>query len=224
MNFLAHHTLARRALPDAPDSFFVGNLLPDLAAIYGAGRLRRFPEIDSETSDDSPLLAGIRFHFATDRAFHASPAFTDACADASRLFRDAPFDSRPARIFFWAHVAVELCLDHVLWRNEPNLVDDLYGRFANTDAIRAIAREISLSAPNVSSETIESALWRFPNDGFLRRYDTLNGLAGTLDRIARRANLSPLSDGDRAVLSTLVGRIVESIGDGSSLLSAGEVQ
>ncbi len=105
MNFFSHAAIAR-SYSDEP-LFVFGSMLPDFVSMVRA----RPPLVRGDT-----LEAGVRFHHATDAAFHELPAFRELCAWslAELAARDVP--RGPARGL--AHVGVELLLDAYLSRNE----------------------------------------------------------------------------------------------------------
>lgn len=105
MNFFSHAAVAR-SYSDEP-LFVFGSMLPDFVSMVRA----RPPLVRDEA-----LLAGVRFHHATDAAFHELRAFRELCAwSLSELAaRDVP--RGPSRGI--AHVGVELLLDAYLSQSE----------------------------------------------------------------------------------------------------------
>ncbi len=103
MNFFAHAFLAQEH--DAGPAFVLGAMLPDLCSM---GRVRL---------GDAPCGAlgeGVRFHHASDAAFHAQRVFTLRCGVLSSALEARGVRRGPARGV--AHVAQELLLDGWLAR------------------------------------------------------------------------------------------------------------
>lgn len=120
MNFFAHASLAAERSGDA--AFVLGAMLPDLCGFAGM-RLARAPE--------AALGDGVRFHHASDAAFHANVEFGAFCARFGHALETNGVRRGPARGA--AHVAGELLLDGWLAREAgvPALYRDALVR-ANT--------------------------------------------------------------------------------------------
>lgn len=187
MNYLSHHHVARLAAGDtASPLFYIGNILPDLLAVEGSGGRLRLPHLAASTERE--LARGAALHLATDRNFHAAPAFADAVADASALLRSAPFQTAPRRVFFLAHVFVELALDAALLRADSRLVDHFYAPFTPAVSSRVVAAtEAMLSRP---LPALPEVLSRFVRSRYLYHYAEDGGLAEALHRISLRAGLT----------------------------------
>jgi hypothetical protein len=202
VNFLSHHVVARRIAPNSPDAFFVGNVLPDIAQV----RLK--------PGADGPLNDGIRLHLLSDRAFHSDAEFVGLCGVAGDLLRETPLSFPPRRVFFLAHVAVELALDSVLIRREPDLGDDLLTRIepARDAALTALSR---LRPDLVEAE---QAGWtahydRFVEHRFVAKYGDVQQLVGSLVHLARRVGPDVLADGksDRVALAEFFETLIETV-------------
>lgn len=192
MNFLSHHHVARNAARrDAPPELFLGNVLPDLLSRTGGGRLRagNLPPAASDTS----LTAGIRLHLAADAAFHGGDAFKRLSAEAGDHLRRQPFAEPPRRLFFVAHVFVELALDAHLLDEEPGIADDLYARIADADT-DAAARETAglMGRPDGIEDRAQDIArhvrW-FTEARYLQDYREPEGLSEAMRRINGRAGL-----------------------------------
>jgi len=103
MNFFAHAFLAHERSADA--AFVLGAMLPDLCSI---GRVRLSP------AASGALREGVRFHHASDSAFHAHRVFAVRCSELAAALEARGVRRGPARGV--AHVANELLLDGWLAR------------------------------------------------------------------------------------------------------------
>ena len=103
MNFFAHAVLASERRGDS--AFVLGAMLPDLCG-FARVRLAGAPA--------SALGDGVRFHHASDAAFHAHRMFAARCAQLAHALEARGVRRGPARGA--AHVASELLLDGWLAR------------------------------------------------------------------------------------------------------------
>jgi hypothetical protein len=106
MNFFGHAVIARRAEAArgaVRAEFVLGAMLPDFAAMLRV----RPPRVTHPT-----LEAGVRFHHATDEAFHGADSFLEFSRLALRFLLDRGVSRGSARAV--AHVGVELLLDAAL--------------------------------------------------------------------------------------------------------------
>jgi len=172
-------------------------VLPDLLATSGDGRLRVVPATAA-----GDLADGVRLHLATDRRFHAHPAFREATAEASALLRATPFATPPRRVFFLAHVFVEIALDGCVLELQPDIADQLYAvlEAAGPERIAGATRDLlsaSQPLPNLA-KTIR----HFLSARYLGSYSTVDGQAAALHRISRMAGLPGFSEAsDRSLLA-----------------------
>lgn len=103
MNFFGHAVIAERAEAargGVRPAFVLGAMLPDFASMLRV----RPPHVT-----DAVLAAGIRFHHATDDAFHGAESFLEFSRDASSFLSERGLARGSARAV--AHVGVELLLD-----------------------------------------------------------------------------------------------------------------
>jgi hypothetical protein len=156
----------------------------------GGGRLRAVHLAGAAGN----LARGARLHLATDRAFHAAPAFHEATTEVSARLRAAPFSCPPPRVFFLAHVFVEVALDAVLLRRDPALADHFYAQFEAGD-LTVVADETARLGKRPVPH-LAGTLARFARARYLFDYATDDGLARALSRIARRANLAAFAATD----------------------------
>jgi hypothetical protein len=106
MNFFGHAVIASRreaARGGVRAEFVLGAMLPDFASMLRV----RPPQATS-----SALSEGLRFHHATDDAFHGSESFLEFSRQASSFLAAEGLSRGSARAV--AHVGVELLLDAAL--------------------------------------------------------------------------------------------------------------
>jgi hypothetical protein len=128
MNFFGHAFVAGWLSEREP--FILGAMLPDLASVL---------RVSVPTSSLLELSAGIEFHHATDRAFHAAEVFR-ALEQQARLSLAAAGLPKGARRAL-AHIGVEFLIDAELAGRAPGwtgYVDAL--RFGSSDACGSCLR------------------------------------------------------------------------------------
>ncbi|HEV8248214.1 MAG TPA: hypothetical protein VGP93_20705 [Polyangiaceae bacterium] len=101
MNFFGHAAVAAHFRCEP--AFLLGAMLPDFSTMI----LARTPPIAHEL-----MAQGVRFHHATDDAFHELESFRDLCRAAFRTLLERGLGRGSARAV--AHVGVELVIDEVL--------------------------------------------------------------------------------------------------------------
>lgn len=200
MNFLSHHAVAKAAIPDAPPIFYVGNVLPDLIGTSGVARMRmrHVAEVPRE------LARGSRLHLATDRRFHSHPAFAEAMEAAAALMRSAPFTTPPHRMFFLAHLFVEISLDALLAREDRRHVDHFYAQFDLCDLSEVAEEACQLLGKMELQPGIAAILHRFVIARYLYHYPDPVEQAKAMTRVCQRAGVAfAVLPEDRETLKTL---------------------
>jgi hypothetical protein len=112
MNFFGHAWVAERheaTHGTLRAEFVLGAMLPDFASM-----LRARPPNTTLPA----IEAGLRFHHATDEAFHGSPSFLEFSGNASSFLKSRGLSRGSARAV--AHVGVELLLDTALVNERAN--------------------------------------------------------------------------------------------------------
>jgi len=214
VNFLAHHVIATRCLtpPDPLPPYVVGSALPDLLPL-AAERVRLRPVLvkrqPAPTAEEAALCAGVLVHLATDTAFHKTPSFTTAQAEAGRLLDQAAFEGIRVRRFFVAHVLTELALDAVLLRRDPTVADDFYTAFAAGDRARVTRwTETAVGRP---LPDLPAVLTRFARSRYLYQYGENEGVATGLARLCARARQDTFEGENYARLVAVVGQTVRAL-------------
>lgn len=206
MNYLSHQYIARcfRSEPSAPPLFFAGNLLPDLLAISGDGRIR------TAEGDSGALSDGVKLHLLSDKQFHGLPAFRDAQGQASKLLLSARWVNPPHRRFFLAHIMTELALDAAILTRHPDLPGDLYDTLSESLDGGLVAEAEILTGRVLPN--LQNTIRRFIESRFLYLYATPDGLASSLVRIGQRVGVPNFKDpGDAATLAHIFKDFSEAI-------------
>jgi hypothetical protein len=133
MNFFGHAVIARRkeaAHGSVRAEFILGAMLPDFASMLRV----RPPRVT-----DTALEAGVRFHHATDDAFHGAESFLEFSRLASGFLLHRGLSRGSARAV--AHVGVELLLDGAL--AHESAANEAYLRALDAALTKPVASHIT---------------------------------------------------------------------------------
>ena len=187
VNYLAHHAVALAENPDAPPAYFVGVALPDLLGASGEARVKAAHL--AALSVPSPLALGAGLHLATDKRFHALLSFADAQKEAALLLRETAFSFAPRRVFFLAHIMVEIAFDGYLLQTRPDIARDFYARFADADLPAIVDETQHLTHASFPLLGLARTMEGFLRSRYLSRYDTGDGQAEAISRLCARVGL-----------------------------------
>jgi hypothetical protein len=190
VNYLAHAWVLRERTP----GLVLGASLPDLLGAWD----RRSPRIVAPRFEDEgehELARGIRAHHAADASFHALPAFGESCAAIRGRLEDMKKGGR-VRLFFVAHVLLEMLLDAAIVEREPSFGAVYYEALAAAPVGR-VAAVLGLEGD------FESFLRRFVGSRFLLDYATDEGVARRLEQVLSRGRQALGRDGPRVLMTEL---------------------
>ncbi|MDQ2799807.1 MAG: hypothetical protein M3Y13_09210 [Armatimonadota bacterium] len=211
MNFLSHYALALRICPSAAHRplFVAGNALPDLLP-PATPRLRpKLLDVPTQMPEEAAVRAGVAVHLATDAAFHKTASFAEMQAEAADRLRQAGFKDMRVRVFFVAHILVELVLDAALLRADGDLADRFYADFCAADA--GVVTRWAEAALGKPLPTLPAVLARFGAHQYLRHYSTDQGVAEGLTRVCGRARQDMFEGDNLARLTDVVVRMGERV-------------
>jgi len=190
VNYLAHAWVLRERTP----GLVLGASLPDLLGAWD----RRSPRIVAPRFEDEgehELARGIRAHHAADASFHALPAFGESCVAIRGRLRSLEEGGR-VRLFFVAHVLLEMLLDAAIVEREPGFGSVYYEALAAAPVGR-VAAVLGLEGD------FESFLRRFVGSRFLLDYATDEGVARRLEQVLSRGRQRLGASGARALMEEL---------------------
>lgn len=203
MNFFGHAWIAAQRRIDP--GFVLGAMLPDLAPMAG---------LRIEALEDAGIEAGVKFHFASDAAFHRAPHFVRLVAASSRALQDAGVRRGPARGA--AHVGIELLLDG--WIAREHGVPLVYGE--------ALAKATSLSGQvrfkrRTDAISLDELCQRIERSALPGAYiePTFTG-ARVVRALSRRPRLA-LDDAEGQLVANWLSEIAPELGENAGALLAG---
>ncbi len=189
MNFFGHAVIARRkeaARNDVRAEFVLGAMLPDFASMLGA----RPPQ-----ATGSVLAEGMRFHHATDDAFHGSESFLEFSRLASSFLLANGLSRGSARAV--AHVGVELLLDGAL--AHENAANEAYLSALDAALTKPVAGHIHWETSEYASR-FQHLCHSLKSRGALRGDASAEALAERLRNILARRPRLALDDAGQSVV------------------------
>jgi hypothetical protein len=183
MNDLSHFVYNHDILGLPVDAdFALGVALPDIWPRFSRARRLRWKAVRAAAPPSRPsqqLQAGLLNHVEADQRFHvARPFLTWQRALKDHARRAEPTivaDLHPMVLDFLTHVTVEITLDHVLLRRDPQLAERYYAALAPADP-PAVARRAA-HIGQVDTHRLEDVIATFMQRRFLARYTDPAGLA-----------------------------------------------
>ena len=129
------------------------------------------------------------------------------------MLHETPFSFIPRRVFFLAHILVEIAFDGYLLQTRPKIASDFYARFTQTDLVAVAEETQDLLATPFPLLGLARTLEGFLRSGYLRHYDTGDGLAEAVSRVCARVGLPPFDGlGDCARLGEVMKAFVRMCG------------
>lgn len=131
LNYYSHYYFDA-AENNVPYNF--GLVLPDFVRNFSYGQRMKWAQQKFEDSRLQDLHNGVSQHFKTDKFFHGCDFFKVACKEVEHILELPMKTHGLPRVFFAAHLLVEMVLDRVLMQ-EDNLqgIEKFYAEIANMD-------------------------------------------------------------------------------------------
>lgn len=207
MNFLSHYYFERFS---GTSERVVGSILPDLLKNVDKDynfHPHRFEERLWSSIDTFEIDTGWKRHVEVDRLFHGSLFFIDHNHRLRKIL-DPILADLPIRASFFAHIAIELVLDHLLIRDEAINVGRLYEHLvaANQQAIRKYLFVIGLQdATRFMSFYQQFIEWRYIFD-----YADLANISKPLFAISKRVWQFEENEGHHMRITEAISDYMES--------------
>ncbi len=196
MNFLSHFYFDR----SNPDSLGVlGMVLPDLLRNAKKDWTPRPEKHEADFTDSGlqNIYTGWKRHLAVDKYFHSSDFFHTHTKAIRKLI--TPFlSTTPVKLFFVAHIALELILDSLLLKSEKINTADFYTHLENADRETIVK---FLEANDISeSNVFFSFLDDFIKSRYLNSYSKSGEVVYALNRICMRIWDNPFDETQKLYL------------------------
>jgi len=210
MNYLGHYFLSLIRNRDNKESslyYSFGNILPDLARNYK--KKYRIKESQNDVLPEeymAEINEGVKDHFKTDRLFHNSSFFYDYVKLIQTELRSVSLSYLPKRLYFIAHVLLELLLDRVLIKNEMSLCDNFYLSLSKI-TVNKISLYIKMHQFIDDTKGFIAYFNRFIEKNYIYGYTSNNKIIFALGMVIERTGNNGFISQDHSKLKNVIDSI-----------------
>lgn len=200
MNFLSHYYFERFSWqPERVTGCLLPDLLKNADKTY-AFRPERYARELEKRKDTLAIFEGWKRHVEVDRLFHSSKYFIDHCHYFRRKII-VPLQNTEIRTTFFAHVAVELFLDHLLIKNQLVNPERLYENLeaTNSYSLRRFLKIMGLQ----DTAPFFDFYQRFIDSRYIHKYESVSSLVDAMINICKRLWSFSLSEGEKTELTLI---------------------
>ncbi len=173
MNYFSHYYV----LPSYDDAYLaLGSILPDMVRNAKTEFLLLSTENEQNKRHNS-LTKGIYSHIEIDKSFHNSVFFLENTKNFASQLRMNSKIGMSKYTQFYAHILIELLLDHWLITQYSNLLDQFYRQLQLIDHSE-IDAYFNKYLPSQDVELFWERLQKFMNRQYLKDYHSLNSVVG----------------------------------------------
>lgn len=193
MNFLAHYFVDR--ITGKPYHNF-GLILPDLMSMYK--RKWKITEKVLQYSlhqHEVQIVAGVIKHNKLDSFFHQSDFFNKYTSEIKKILLGNGIEYPENRIFFLAHLLLELMIDRVIIRREKMILKEFYNELDEIDHNELEKFFIKINLP--PTKGFYGYFIKFRKRKYLYKYANNFRLLYITNRILKRVGLPELVDQKR---------------------------
>jgi len=183
MNYLTHYLVDHKK--DKPLYNF-GLALPDLVNVSQRGwKTSKENTFYTSSNHVKEIWEGYQQHLIADAAFHNIPLFTTHSKRIRMELEKAGLSAPGVRLFFAAHVLLEMLIDRHIVKTRKPMVDEFYNdiNFVNEPVINSFFVESGTQMPPNFLEFFN----RFRESKYLFEYEKDSGLFYSLNRLLGRA-------------------------------------
>jgi hypothetical protein len=183
MNYLTHFLIDHEK--NRPLYNF-GLALPDLINVAQRGwKPAKGNDLSIAPHDAKEIWSGFQQHLKADASFHNIPLFTSHSKRLRRELENAGLTEPGVRLFFAAHVLLEMLIDRHIVKTRRNIVDMFY---ENIEQVKEVQIEsfFHASGTPIPAKFLEF-FERFRESRYLFEYEKDKGLYYSLNRLLGRA-------------------------------------
>lgn len=185
MNFLSHFYLDRQ---HTNEYFIAGVCSPDLLSIFSRElKIKHDFEQSQLQKEAVPFYEGVHRHYAVDKIFHSCDFFKEETDAISQFLYTLFKKDEVHRVFFVAHVLLELMIDKILIEQDDDLVPNFYVHLENVGAVNLakITQEF-IQKPIIGYDAF---LQRFIQNRYLVHYNKYDYIIFVLKQIVGRVGI-----------------------------------
>jgi len=192
MNLLSHYYLdAEKGRP----YYNTGLVMPDLMGSFKKG-WKPPKSVFFNNNYQKELYSGMLQHQETDRQFHASLFFTHAIPDIRKIFEKNGLKLPGVRLFFVAHIMLELMLDRLILLDSMAYADNFYSDINKVD-VEQITEFFQVDTMN-GEYNFSGFFQKFRDAKYIYNYVGDENFIYALNRIMKRA-AQPVFEGENIV-------------------------
>ena len=190
MNILSHYFAAWK--PENPYYNF-GLVFPDLSGVVN----RKWKPLNFKDFDEhwyNELVSGCKKHIKVDGIFHDLPAFKENVIFIRKKFEENELIRDNIRLFFVAHIFLELMLDRLILLNGTNIADKFY---MDAEKIDKRKLRIFFEVNKIGDfEQFSTFFDRFIEHKYIYQYVDDERLIFALNRIIQRGGQASFAESD----------------------------
>ena len=190
MNYISHYFLDSRLEQPYYD---LGLAWPDLMGnFHRAWKPLRRAGLPFENTEGRHLWEGVQAHLDADALFHNSDFFREQSHDIRIRMEQQGLGGRGPRLFFLAHISLEVLLDRLIIVNYPGVADRFYTDLFSVDE-ESVASELR-NAVNPDYGHFFEMFHRFRQSRYLYAYAEADKMLYAMNRIMGRAKQNLLDE------------------------------
>lgn len=182
VHFLAHFFSS----PDPLNPYVtIGLAIPDMhrqfTRVYNTSRLSQFiPTGEQQLA----VHAGILAHYQQDAVFHELPVFSEWVQRVQQLYHQKAEGTLITRLFFLAHLGVEMLIDRAIVMQYPHYPDLFYRHLQQVSDKEILLYFNQLAVP-ASGLIVQQQITRFLDHRFLYYFQSFDDMMEGLFRVYR---------------------------------------
>lgn len=176
MNYLSHFVVEH---PEEEPAVISGLVFPDVYHPINKIYNQHLRKLKVENEEIQKFIFGIERHKLADHVFHELPRFKEACVEVEKMIHSMP-ELNIKRVYFLAHIIVELMMDRYLVIHRSEMADNLYDCLQRFDIIN-VSTFITSMGFNDKEMKMSIVFSNFVKNRFIYRLRDIEGVSRVLE-------------------------------------------
>jgi hypothetical protein len=181
LNYISHYFFFHHK---GEPYFNCGLIFPDWIAAYKRNKLNS--KIITASSEEKKLEEGILLHYYGDKIFHGSTFFEESRHGIKNILEKSKLDKEKFRFTFISHLVLEMMIDRILIKKDPELGIEFYESLDQCDLDKLVNFAVKNSGIDEACRELISG---FRQHRFILHYANDEGFAYSLARITKRVGI-----------------------------------